>query len=81
MAAEGSREQLKLSEYAAGLGREVCQGAIWLLITCPDLDAPLKSVRYRGITVFNQEGQGLIYILAVCGKIEAFIQATRTPAQ
>ena len=97
--ADSSREWLKLSEYASGLGREDWQEVVWpseqggqklyahltqtwirklgptlLLITCHNLDEPLKSVRYFGSTVLDLDVQALIDILAVRWHIETFFE-------
>ena len=95
----GSREWLKLSEYAAGLDRDDWQEVVWpadqggqklyahlvhtwirklgptlVLITCHNLDAPLKSVRYFGSTVLDLEAQALVDILALRWHIETFFE-------
>jgi hypothetical protein len=99
MAADSSREWLKLSEYAAGLGRDDWQEVVWpsdqggqkmyahlvptwirklgptlLLVTCHNLDQPLKSVRYFGSTLLDLEAQALVDILAVRWHIETFFE-------
>lgn len=99
IAQDGSRQWIKLSEYAAGLTRQDWIGVIWpsaeggqkmyahlvltwirklgptlLLMTCHDLDEPLKSVRYWGSTVLDLEAQALIDILAVRWEIETFFE-------
>jgi hypothetical protein len=96
---DGNREWLKLSEYAAGLGRDDWQEVVWpsdqggqkmyahltltwirklgptlLLITCHNLDEPLKSVCYFGSTVLDLEAQALVDILAVRWDIETFFE-------
>ena len=96
---DGSREWLKLSEYATRLERDDWQEVIWpseqggqvmyahlaltwvrklgptlLLITCHDLDDPLKSVRYWGSTVLALDAQSLVDILAVRWEIETFFE-------
>ena len=97
--ASGSREWLKLSEYAAGLDRDEWQEVAWpsdqggqkmyahlaqtwirklgptlLLITCHNLEEPLKSVRYWGSTVLDLDAQALVEILAVRWDIETFFE-------
>ena len=99
IADDGSREWLKLSEYATRLEKEDWQEVVWpsaqggqrmyahlmvswvrklgptlLLITCHDLDNPLKSIRYWGSTVLDLGVQSLINILAVRWKIETFFE-------
>jgi hypothetical protein len=49
-------------------------GPTLVLITCHDLDNPLKSVRYWGSTVLDLEMQALVDILAVCWQIETFFE-------
>jgi hypothetical protein len=97
--ADGNREWLQLSQYAAQLGRDDWQEVIWpseqggqkmyahlisswirklgptlVLITCHDLDEPLKSVRYWGSTVLDLEAQTLVDILAERWQIETFFE-------
>ena len=97
--ADGSREWLKLSAYAARLPREAWVEVIWpsaeggqkvyahlvsswirklgptlLLITCHDLDDPLKSVRYWGSTILDLDAQTLVDILAVRWEVETFFE-------
>jgi hypothetical protein len=97
--ASGSREWLKLSEYASGLGLDDWQEVFWpsdqggqklyahlvqtwirklgptlVLITCHNLDDPLKSVRYWGSTLLDLDAQALIDILAVRWQIETFFE-------
>ena len=97
--ADGSREWLKLSHYAAQLGRNDWQEVIWpseqggqkmyahlvsswirklgptlVLITCHDLNEPLKSVRYWGSTVLDLDAQTLVDILAERWQIETFFE-------
>jgi len=99
IAADGSREWLKLSEYAARLEPDDWQEVSWpsdlgsqkmyahlvcswirklgptlVLITCHDLEAPLKSVRYWGSTVLDLDAQALVDILAVRWQIETFFE-------
>jgi hypothetical protein len=99
IAEDGSREWLKLSEYATRLRREDWQEVIWpseqggqkmyahlvttwirklgptlLLITCHDLDHPLKSIRYWGSTVLDLDAQALVNILAIRWQIETFFE-------
>jgi len=96
---DGSREWLKLSQYATQLGKDDWQAVTWpsekggqkmyahliptwirklgptsVLITCHDLDDPLKSVRYWGSTVLNLAAQALVDILAVRWQIETFFE-------
>lgn len=49
-------------------------GPTLLLITCHNLDEPLKSVRYFGSTVLDLDVQALIDILAVRWHIETFFE-------
>ena len=49
-------------------------GPTLLLITCHDLDHPLKSVRYWGSTVLKLDAQALIDILAIRWQIETFFE-------
>ena len=49
-------------------------GPTLLLITCHDLDAPLKSVRYWGSTVMDLTAQALVNILAVRWDVEVFFE-------
>jgi hypothetical protein len=97
--ADGSREWLRLSQYAAQLGSNDWQEVIWpseqggqkmyahlisswirklgptlVLITCHDLDEPLKSVRYWGSTVLDLDPQTLVDILAERWQIETFFE-------
>jgi hypothetical protein len=97
--ADGSREWLKLSAYAAGLSREVWVEVTWpsaeggqkvyahlvsswirklgptlLLITCHDLDDPLKSIRYWGSTIMDLDAQGMVDILAIRWEVETFFE-------
>jgi hypothetical protein len=99
IAADGSREWIKLSDYAAGLGQDDWQEVVWpseqggqrlyahwvqtwirklgptlVLITCHNLDQPLKSVRYFGSTVLDLKAQELVNILAVRWEIETFFE-------
>lgn len=97
--ADGNREWLKLSEYAAQLEQADWQEVTWpseqgghtmyahlvltwvrklgptlVLITCHDLDEPLKSVRYWGSTMLELDAQALVDILAVRWQIETFFE-------
>jgi hypothetical protein len=97
--ADGSREWLKLSEYATRLTREDWQEVSWpseqggqkvyahrivtwvrklgptlLLITCHNLDEPLKSIRYWGSTRLDLDAQSLIDILAIRWDVETFFE-------
>jgi hypothetical protein len=97
--AEGEREWLKLSAYAARLQRSDWQEVTWpseqggqkmyahrvktwirklgptlVLITCHDLDNPLKSVRYWGSTVLTLSAQELVDTLAIRWNIETFFE-------
>jgi hypothetical protein len=45
-----------------------------LLITCHDLDQPLKSVRYWGSTKLDLDAQSLVNILAIRWEIETFFE-------
>ena len=47
-------------------------GPTLVLITCHDLDEPLKSVRYWGSTLLDLDVQALVDILAVRWEIETF---------
>jgi len=49
-------------------------GPTLMLITCHDLDDPLKSVRYWGSTVLDLDAQALVNILAVRWQIETFFE-------
>jgi hypothetical protein len=49
-------------------------GPTLLLITCHDLDEPLKSVRYWGSTVLDLDPQALVDILAIRWHIETFFE-------
>lgn len=49
-------------------------GPTLLLITCHNLDQPLKSVRYFASTVLDLDAQALIDILAVRWEIETFFE-------
>lgn len=49
-------------------------GPTLLLITCHDLAAPLKSVRYWGSTILDLEAQALVDILAIRWQIETFFE-------
>ena len=45
-----------------------------LLITCHDLDEPLKSVRYWGSTVLDLDAQALVDILVIRWEVETFFE-------
>lgn len=49
-------------------------GPTLLLITCHDLDDPLKSIRYWGSAVMNLDAQGMVDILAVRWEVETFFE-------
>jgi hypothetical protein len=49
-------------------------GPTLLLITCHNLDEPLKTVRYWGSTVMNLDAQSLADILAVRWEVESFFE-------
>jgi hypothetical protein len=49
-------------------------GPALLLITCYDLDEPLKTVRYWGSTVMNLDAQSLTDILAIRWEVETFFE-------
>lgn len=49
-------------------------GPTLLLITCHDLDDPLRSIRYWGSTIMNLEAQGMVDILAVRWEVETFFE-------
>ena len=49
-------------------------GPTLLLITCHDLDQPLKSIRYWGSTVLDLDAQALVDILAIRWQIETFFE-------
>jgi hypothetical protein len=49
-------------------------GPTLLLITCHDLDEPLKTVRYWGSTLMDLEAQALVDILAVRWEVEIFFE-------
>jgi hypothetical protein len=99
IAEDGSREWLKLSEYAARLERDDWQEVTWpseqggrrmyahlvltwvrklgptlVLITCHDLNEPLKSIRYWGSTILDLDAQSLVDILAGRWQIETFFE-------
>jgi hypothetical protein len=50
-----------------------------LLVTCHNLDQPLKSVRYFGSTLLDLEAQALVNILAVRWHIETFFEYDKDP--
>jgi hypothetical protein len=45
-----------------------------VLITCHDLDNPLKSIRYWGGTVMNLDAQGMVDVLAIRWEVETFFE-------
>ena len=49
-------------------------GPTLLLITCHDLDAPLKSVRYWGSTIMDLDAQEMVGLLAVRWEVEIFFE-------
>lgn len=49
-------------------------GPTLVLITCHDLDAPLKSVRYWGSTVMDLTAQALVNVLAVRWDVETYFE-------
>jgi hypothetical protein len=49
-------------------------GPTLVLITCHDLDEPLKTVRYWGSTVMDLDAQSLVDILAVRWEVETFFE-------
>jgi hypothetical protein len=49
-------------------------GPTLLLITCHDLNAPLKSVRYWGSSQLDLDAQALVDILAIRWQIETFFE-------
>jgi len=49
-------------------------GPTLLLITCHNLDEPLKSIRYWGSTVLDLDAQSLVDILAIRWEIETFFE-------
>ena len=49
-------------------------GPTLVLITCHDLDNPLKSVRYWGSTLVNLQAQELVDTLAIRWNIETFFE-------
>lgn len=96
---DGSRQWLKLSDYATQLSRTDWQAVTWpaeeggktfyahlvatwvrklgptlLLITCHNLDEPLKSVRYWGSTVLTLDAQALVDIVAIRWEVETFFE-------
>jgi len=97
--ANGEREWLTLSAYAACLQRSDWQEVTWpseqggqkmyahriqtwvrklgptlVLITCHDLDEPLKSIRYWGSTALTLSAQELVDTLAIRWNIETFFE-------
>jgi hypothetical protein len=49
-------------------------GPVLLLITCHDLNAPSKSIRYWGSTLLEADAQTVIDILAIRWNIEVFFE-------
>jgi len=49
-------------------------GPTLLLITCHDLEDPLKSIRYWGSTIMNLDAQGMVDILAIRWEVETFFE-------
>jgi hypothetical protein len=49
-------------------------GPTLVLITCHDLEAPLKSVRYWGTTVMGLTAQALVDVLAVRWEVETYFE-------
>jgi hypothetical protein len=49
-------------------------GPTLLLITCHDMDEPLKTVRYWGSTVLDLDAQALVNILAIRWEVETFFE-------
>jgi hypothetical protein len=49
-------------------------GPTLLLITCHNLDEPLKSIRYWGSTVLDLDAQTLVDILAIRWQVETFFE-------
>ena len=49
-------------------------GPTLVLITCHDLDDPLKAVRYWGTTILDLTAQDLVDILAIRWEIETFFE-------
>jgi hypothetical protein len=49
-------------------------GSTLLLITCHDMDEPLKTVRYWGSTVLDLDAQALVNILAIRWEVETFFE-------
>jgi hypothetical protein len=49
-------------------------GPTLVLVTCHDLEAPLKSVRYWGSTLLDLQAQALVDILAIRWNIETFFE-------
>ena len=49
-------------------------GPTLVLITCHDLDAPLKSVRYWGSTLMDLTAQALVEVLAVRWEVETYFE-------
>ncbi len=61
--------------YAHLVQTWVCKlGPTLLLVTCHNLDEPLKSVRYWGSTLLNLDAQALVDILAIRWNIETFFE-------
>ena len=49
-------------------------GSTLLLITCHNLDEPLKTVRYWGSTILDLDAQSLVNILAIRWEVETFFE-------
>lgn len=49
-------------------------GPVLLLITCHDVNAPAKSIRYWGSTLLDADAQTVINILAIRWNIEVFFE-------
>ena len=49
-------------------------GPTLILITCHDLDDPLKSIRYWGSTIMNLDAQAMVDILAIRWEVETFFE-------
>ena len=49
-------------------------GPTLVLVTCHNLDEPLKSVRYGGSTLLNLQAQAVVDILAIRWNIETFFE-------
>ena len=53
-------------------------GPTLILITCHDLDQPLKTIRYWGSTVLDLSAQELVDVLAIRWEIETFFNTRKT---